>query len=475
MRRTTLTETAIARIRPPDKGRVEKYDAALPGFGVRAYAKTATSRSPAKSWLVLYGTNGSRRRFTFGTVAGSDEVATADPPEAVLEHVLSGRKPVLSLSQARRVAALLLAHAQNGQDLALEQERRMAEARTGDKSFTRAVDDFITEYVKPSLTARGQKEAKRPLEQLKKEWGRRDLVDIGRLDLIDYRDRMKRNSGPYAAERSLSVLKRFFRWCVDKGRLEVSPAQLVVSPIERGERRSRDRYLTDPEIAILWAAFLRQGYPVASYMQMLLVTGQRRSEVAGMRWDEIDLDEKTWTLPRERTKSNREHIVPLSSLALDILDTLPRFKKDDKGSGTFVFSSREGRIPISGFSKAKKSVDTAVADNATEKELDNPVGPWRLHDLRRTAATKMASMKKGHESSESLVPPHVLAAILNHSPGSMHGVTAIYNRYEYLAEKRSALEAWANRLQLITDDTGKVIPITEGTERTTNSAPMRKS
>lgn len=459
MRRTTLTDTFISRIRSPKKGRIEKYDAALPGFGIRAYAKTTNNPSPAKSWLVLYAFDGRRRRFTFGTVARSVEVAASDSPDAILEHVLDGGKPILGLSQARRVADLLLALSKNGQDPAAEKERRKAEARFRAKSFSKAVDDFIKEYVEPNFTPRGQKEATRPLERLKKDWGRRDLVDISRLDLIDFRDRMKAQSGPFAAERNLSVLKRFFRWCVDKGRLDSSPAQLVASPIEKSERKSRDRYLSEGEIEVVWTAFSRLGYPFGSFMKMLLITGQRRSEVAGMRWDEIDLNKKTWILPRDRTKSDREHIVPMSSLALDMLAGLPHFKRDNDGSGTFVFSNRAGRVPISGFSTAKKEVDQTVADIIKERHLETPIEPWRLHDLRRSAATHMAAMKNSKVSNESLVPPHVLASILNHSPGSIHGVTAIYNRYKYLAEKQVALEAWANQLRSITGETVKAVSI----------------
>ena len=153
-----------------------------------------------------------------------------------------------------------------------------------------------------------------------------------------------------------------------------------------------------------------------------------------MRWSEIDLDKQLWTIPKEKTKSEREHDVPLSALALEILGSCPRFN-----AGDFVFSSTGGARPVSGFSKTKEIAD-AKAEEIAEETSSPAVGRWRFHDLRRTMTTMLAEIG---------IKPHILGAVINHSPGALHGVTAIYNRYLYLPEKQRALEAWGRKLQSI--------------------------
>jgi integrase len=138
-----------------------------------------------------------------------------------------------------------------------------------------------------------------------------------------------------------------------------------------------------------------------------------------MRWEDIDLDAALWTLPREQTKSDRLHEVPLSPLALDILDAVPQ-------TTDYVFTTT-GSTPISGFSKAKIRSDS----------LSGITG-WRVHDLRRTVASGMARIG---------VAPHVVEKVLNHASGQISGVAAIYNRHGYTDEKRGALGAWAKNLQ----------------------------
>ena len=153
-------------------------------------------------------------------------------------------------------------------------------------------------------------------------------------------------------------------------------------------------------------------------MKLLLLTGQRRSEVAGMVWSEIDLEGKLWTIPKDRSKSKREHIVPLSGPALTVLNEPPLF-----GDGAFVFTTTSGRRPVSGFSKAK-----ARANDLSEVEK------WRLHDLRRTVRTEMARLG---------IPEVVGERVLNHLP---QGLTKTYNVYEYLDEKQDALAQWGQEL-----------------------------
>ena len=174
------------------------------------------------------------------------------------------------------------------------------------------------------------------------------------------------------------------------------------------------------------------GRPFGPALKLLLVTGQRRDEVVRMRWNHLDLEEALWTLPKAETKSGRQHEVPLSPLALEIIQAQPR-------NGEFVFTTT-GKSPISGFSKGKVRLDnlSGLAD-------------WRFHDLRRTAATRMAGIG---------IAPHVIEKVLNHATGQISGVAAVYNRYAYREEKIVALAAWAGVLSEFVDkDRNNVIAI----------------
>ncbi|MCH9050075.1 MAG: tyrosine-type recombinase/integrase [Proteobacteria bacterium] len=425
MARPNFTAASIDKLKPPKKGRIEKYDGKIPGFGVRVTDKGV------KTWIAVYTSpikrNGKpwRRRYTIGRVGDHDLADARDRADRILRDARAGIDPIEKERQER---------------LAADDES---------KTFRVAVDEFVDLKISKQ-TPRGQKESRRPLESLRPEWGYRNVADIGRLEIIDLRDRLVKEGKPYAAERTVTELKRFFRWCVDQGKLDASPAALVASPFGKGERKPRKRKLDEKEIGILWPAFEVMAYPFGHYLESLLVTGQRRSEVATMRWPEIDLDKKRWTIPAEKTKSEREHIVPLSSLALDILEACPRFD-DEHEKNDYVFSSTGGSRPISGFSKLKNIIDVE-AKKIAEKTSAPTVENWRLHDFRRTMTTMLAEIG---------IKPHILGAVINHSPGSLHGVTAIYNLYEYLPEKKHALEAWGRKIGSIIrpEADEKVVPI----------------
>ena len=208
----------------------------------------------------------------------------------------------------------------------------------------------------------------------------------------------------------------------------------------------RDRALTDDEIRWLWQAAEEVGWPFGPVTKLLLLTAQRRDEVANLEWSEIDLAKRVWTLPRDKAKNNRAHEVQLSELAIETLRSLPRV------GDRYVFSTT-GDGPVAGFSRAKLRIDAAMIA-ARRRELGLPqeeneyrralgAGPdkpppveishWIFHDLRRTAATGMARLN---------IAPHVVDKILNHVSGTIRGVAAVYNRFEYLQERRTALEAW---------------------------------
>jgi integrase len=175
------------------------------------------------------------------------------------------------------------------------------------------------------------------------------------------------------------------------------------------------------------------GYPAAPFVHLLLLTGQRLREVAGMTWNEIGIDAALWTIPPERMKGDAAHEVPLSTAAVDILKGLPRW------SGPFVFSNTDGSQPISGFSKLKEKIDSALPGLAA----------WRFHDLRRTMRTGLGGLP---------VPNNVAELCIGHAQPGLHKV---YDRYSYRDEKRRAFELWASRVRAIVEPGAEsnVIPI----------------
>ena len=199
--------------------------------------------------------------------------------------------------------------------------------------------------------------------------------------------------------------------------------------------------LNDDEIVALWKASEQAGWPWGPYVRMLILTMQRRQEVAEMDWSEVDVDGRKWTLPAARAKNDEEHIIPLSDLAVQELRNLIPKRRG------LIFTTT-GETPISGFFKAKKSLTEGMLDVMKSIQIENGGDPdqvelpnWRLHDIRRTGATNLQSLG---------VPVEVTESVLNHISGTRAGVAGIYNRYKYDAEKRTALEAWDAKLRSLT-------------------------
>ena len=191
----------------------------------------------------------------------------------------------------------------------------------------------------------------------------------------------------------------------------------------------RERALSDDEIRELWAIFDELDYPFGPMFQLMLVLGQRRGETANMRWSNLDLDAAVWHLSSDATKAGRAHDVPFPPRAMRIIDDLPQFQ------GPYVFSTTDGKKPVSGYSRAKQRADAAVNEARAEDGL-NPLAQWSLHDLRRTCGSGMARLG---------VPIEHIGKVLNHAP---RGVTAtVYDRHTYLPEKKRALEIWAEHIE----------------------------
>jgi len=385
--RRPLTDIAIRTAPIPDRGQVEIWDATIPGFGIRISARAR------KSFVLVYRAQGRARRLTIGPY------------------------PSVTLATARARAHTALGQIAAGADPATDKvvERRRPTA----ESFEALVDEFIEKYAKPRN--RNWQETQRILRrEFVPRWGIRAVGSIKKGEVTEAIDRMVKRGSPGAATRTFAIVRRFFNWCVERGVLEVSPCHLLRAPTAQN---SRDRVLSDDEVCSVWKAAATIGYPYGHIVQLLVLTAQRKGEVAGLRWSEFDSSDKLWSLERERTKSKRQHVVPLSPAALDIIRSVPRIDQQ------LLFPSVIGKGLVSGFSKWKARLDEVSG-----------VSDWRLHDLRRTAATGMARL---------CVAPHVIERVLNHTSGILGGVAGIYNRFQYVSEMRDALEHWATHVEAL--------------------------
>jgi integrase len=200
-----------------------------------------------------------------------------------------------------------------------------------------------------------------------------------------------------------------------------------------GEEVKRKRVLADDELRLAWIAAKKIGWPMGSAIQLPILTGARRDEIGALEWQEIDESRKEIRLAGERTENGEEHIIPLSNAAKKLIDALPRVE-----CSKFVFTTT-GETPISGWSRAKVNIDEIMHAELKARSDADKVGltPWRVHDLRRTAATGMERLG---------IKQQVVEALLGHTAGSKAGVTGIYQLHTYEDEKLAALEKWAKHV-----------------------------
>ena len=294
-----------------------------------------------------------------------------------------------------------------------------AEKKPATDTVAAAVEQYLVRHVGRHYREKSRYAAERYLRKYVVEHlGDRKIHAVTRADLRAMLDRLVDDT-PVLANRLHANVRKFFNWCVEQDILATSPCTGLKPPA--GREVSRDRVLTDVELRLVWLAAERMGYPWGTVVQLLALTGQRRGEVAGMRWAELDMEKRLWTLPAERTKNKRKHEVPLSPAAMAIIDRLPRT------SDEFVFSVRG--TPVTGFGYNWDRL----------RELLPPDMPqWVVHDLRRTAASGMAALG---------VSLPVIEKVLNHVSGSLAGIVGVYQRHEFAAEKRAALRQWADHVE----------------------------
>jgi integrase len=318
----------------------------------------------------------------------------------------------ITLPMARAHAQKIFAARLDGRDPAEEKKqsrRRLVVDR---------IDDLVERFIQEHISRVGTR--KRLTNLLRRDvipyWGTKSIHEIKKRDVSDLVSLIAQRNG-HASHRLLKTLKTFFKWCVGRAVIDFSPAEGLSS----GYREtSRDRVLTDQELAAIILSARKMPHPYGRIVEFLALTGQRREEVAQLKRDEFDETGRVWIIPGLRTKNKKAHIVHLSEPAWRVVAKTP--------DGDLVFGTSRGKR-FQAFGKGKRALD----------KLSGVIG-WRLHDLRRTIVSGMARLG---------VPPHVADKILNHQAGTISGVAAVYQRHDFLVERKEALDRWGSHVEQI--------------------------
>jgi integrase len=406
--RIVLTTKFIAGLKAAAPGkRAHYWDALVPGLGVRVTARGSKSFVVYKRWP------GSRA-----------------PARRAL-----GDATKLPLAEARQRARDWLALAERGVDPKEEaRQAALAAQRRRQTTFATVAEAWLAEEVK------SQRRAVHVVREMRREfiplWGTRPITEITALEVRDV-IKAKAATAPAQARNLLGHVYRLFAWAVAQHTygLTANPVATLKPTKLVGRKVIRQRVLTDDELRALWAAATKLDYPYGPLVQMLVLTGQRRSEVARAHWREFDLTKRLWTIPPERMKGNAVHVVPLVDNVCTLLAGLPRFKHGD-----YLFSTAFGAKPVSGFSDFKERLDHLMG--ITE--------PFTFHDIRRTMRTHLSALP---------ITDIVRELVIAHAQPRLHKV---YDQHAYLDEKRHALELWTARLHSIVAPGAKVVPLRGG-------------
>lgn len=365
------------------------WDGSIKGFGLRI--RPSGAKTFIYSYRAVGGRSASKKRITIGVYGN------------------------ITLEQARKQAQQLAGHVAGGGDPASDRNAKRREAERTTQTVAKVSADFIEKYAKPNN--RSWREYERILSyNVLPRIGTVPVHELRRRDVIGILDHVAENSGAPMADHVLAVVRKMLNW-------HAARDDEFISPIVKGMARTRPselaraRVLDDEEIRRIWHALDAIDYPYSPLVRLLFLTAQRRQEIAQARWSEIDTATGTWVIPAERYKTKRANVVPLPEAALEIIARIPR-------QGEFLFSAREAGF--SGFSKAKKRLDK-LSDTTN----------WRLHDIRRSSRTLMVRCG---------VRPDIAERVLGHV---IPGVAGVYDRYDYVREKKEALDCLAQQLDLI--------------------------
>ena len=350
------------------------------------------------------------------------------------KRVTLGKHGALTPDEARQLAKGELGKVARGADVA--QEKREAREKLTGATLRDLIERYLKGHAKPTRYWT-EKRARLLSDDLKALHGKPATL-IKRGEIAAIIDKVEGRSQA-AARLLFADIRPIFAWALDRAAIEQNPMAGMKGPQPLD---ARDRVLSDDEIKAFWQAVTEENWPFSAVFKVLLLTGQRREEVAGMRWREVDLDAGTWTIAKERCKNGKAHTVDLCPEAVRLLDPLgdaaaPRLAKNTEEKD-LVFSTT-GTTSVSGFSKVKARIDARM-----QEILGDKFQPWRTHDLRRTAASGMAAL--GFQ-------PHVIERVLNHVSGAQGGLTGVYQRHDYREERKRAIMAWgAHVMQIVSAD-----------------------
>ena len=387
--------------------------------------------SGARSWALRYRFLDKPRKLTLGPVL------TVANGEAEPDAVEIGQP--LTLAAARKLAQDELHKLKLGRDPAADKKHGIVSSRS--EAVRRAANSvealaalFIKQHVKAKNRASTRGQVERILaKEVLPRWKGKSIHDIEKRDVVRLLDDIAEDR-PILANRTLAVVRKWFNWMFAKDIIRtISPCAGVEPPAKES---SRERVLSESEICSLWTASDQIGHPFGPFVKLLLLTGQRRGEVAGISWSEIDADKRVWTLPGERTKNGETHTLPLAPQVWAILEDASGDADHDH------ILSTTGKTAISGFSRAKRQLDKIAALRKG----------WSYHDIRRSFVTHVATLRvkdRATGDERLAVQPQVIEAIVNHISGHKSGVAGVYNRATYDLEKREALELWASHVEAI--------------------------
>jgi integrase len=385
-----FTDKTVAGLAcPPGRKDVLAFDDTLRGFAVRITA------AGGRSFLFQYTLGGTRRRLPLGEFGTITSAAARRQAELFRGQVAAGRD-----EWAERQAAVVA--------------QRIEVLTFGD--IVMAWRDKVLIHRRDAYT----RDTTYRLSNYYADWLARPAASITRADVIARVDRLEAERGFVSARRGLAYARTSFNWAIKRGMLATSPFTNIALP---GREIPRDRVLHDHELGALWRATEKLPALYGGFVKLLILMAQRRTETAGMRWDELSSDFATWTLPASRTKNGRAHVVHLAEPARTILHALPR-----QLGHPCVFPG-PGARPLTSYGFIKAQLDAAIT-----ADLGAPIPGWVFHDLRRTTVTALARFG---------IPPHVCDKLLNHTTGSISGVAAVYQKHQFMSERQAALEVWA--------------------------------
>jgi integrase len=391
---TKLTDRFLTSREAPITGRAVYSDATIPGLAFRVNAPTKSNPEGRRDWILRYRPRKQKQRA-----------------------VALGTYPAMSLSDARLRAGDILSTAKRGVDLIAVEESETA-ARIAAEAKAQPFSAIATEYSDSVKKLRSWRSIESRIRcHIIPKLGKKAVGDISRADVVEFLDELEsKNALHHQVNRCREALRAIFSYAIERELITVNPA---IGVSKRAEV-PRDRTLSADELTALWQAMDKLPKLQRAYFRMVLLTGARRNEVRALPWSELDLEAGLWRLPAERNKSGRLFEIPLSEPLLKTLRSLPRI-------GPMVFSL-DGKKPM--------SVEQLIARLRDNAGLANV----RLHDLRRTLRTGLAELGVSFEVAER---------VLNHA---MPGLQAVYNRHNYMAEKRKALTLWADHVLALAEN-----------------------